>query len=70
LPEEDVPPKIRDLIAMLEQAGYERHSGKGSHRKFVHPTSKVKIVLSGPAGADAKHYQVRAVAQALEDAKS
>jgi predicted RNA binding protein YcfA (HicA-like mRNA interferase family) len=68
LPEEDVPPKIRDLVAMLEQAGYERHSGKGSHRKFVHP--KVKIVLSGPAGTDAKHYQVRAVAQALEDAKS
>jgi predicted RNA binding protein YcfA (HicA-like mRNA interferase family) len=55
---------------MLEQAGYERHSRKESHRKFVHPTSKVKIVLSGPAGADAKHYQVRAVAQALEDAKS
>jgi len=64
-----VPPKLRELMAALEQAGYERHSGKGSHRKFVHPESKVKIVLSGPAGADAKRYQIRAVAQALEEVK-
>jgi predicted RNA binding protein YcfA (HicA-like mRNA interferase family) len=70
VPQDDVPPTITDLAAMLQQAGYARHSGKDSHRKFVHPTAKVKIVISGSAGADAKHYQVRAVAQALEAAQS
>jgi predicted RNA binding protein YcfA (HicA-like mRNA interferase family) len=48
-----VPPKVRELVAMLEQAGYERHSAKGSHRKFVHPRFREKIILSGPLGADA-----------------
>jgi predicted RNA binding protein YcfA (HicA-like mRNA interferase family) len=32
---------------MLEGAGFENRGGKGSHRNFVHPNSKVIITISG-----------------------
>jgi predicted RNA binding protein YcfA (HicA-like mRNA interferase family) len=32
-----VPPKIRELIADLEKAGFVDRGGKGSHRNYVHP---------------------------------
>ena len=31
-----MPPKVRDLIAELERAGFVNRGGKGSHRNFVH----------------------------------
>jgi hypothetical protein len=31
-----VPPKIRELIADLQAAGFADRGGKGSHRNFVH----------------------------------
>lgn len=31
-----MPPKVRDLIAELEKAGFVDRGGKGSHRNFVH----------------------------------
>jgi predicted RNA binding protein YcfA (HicA-like mRNA interferase family) len=62
-----MPPKIRDLIAELERAGFVNRSGKGSHRNFVHPDVTCPITISGKPGDDAKHYQVRAVRQALRE---
>jgi predicted RNA binding protein YcfA (HicA-like mRNA interferase family) len=32
-----MPPKIRDLIAELERAGFIDRGGKGSHRDFCSP---------------------------------
>jgi predicted RNA binding protein YcfA (HicA-like mRNA interferase family) len=32
-----MPPKVRDIIADLEKAGFVNRGGKGSHRNFVHP---------------------------------
>ena len=55
-----MPPKIRDLIAELEGAGFMNRGGKGSHRNFVHPEAQKPITISGKLGDDAKHYQVRA----------
>ncbi|MCF6263881.1 MAG: type II toxin-antitoxin system HicA family toxin [Xanthomonadales bacterium] len=60
-----MPPKIRELISQLESAGFTNHGGKGSYRKFRHKNG-VNIVISGKAGADAKHYQVREVNSALK----
>ena len=60
-----MPPKIRELINQLESAGFNNHGGRGSHRKFRHK-SGVNIIISGKAGADAKHYQVREVSSALK----
>lgn len=64
-----MPPKVKDLIAELERAGFEDRGGKGSHRNFVHPSLPRPVTLSGKPGDDAKHYQVRAVRLALEELK-
>ena len=62
-----MPPKIRDLIAELQRAGFIDRGGKGSHRNFVHPKAQKPITISGKLGDDAKHYQVRAVRLALKE---
>jgi predicted RNA binding protein YcfA (HicA-like mRNA interferase family) len=64
-----MPPKIRELIAELDRAGFVDRGGKGSHRNFVHPRVSEPITLSGNPGDDAKHYQIRAVRRALEESK-
>jgi predicted RNA binding protein YcfA (HicA-like mRNA interferase family) len=64
-----MPPKIRELIAELEKAGFVNRGGKGSHRNFVHPRVQKPVIISGKLGDDAKHYQVRAVSLALEELK-
>lgn len=64
-----MPPKIRELIAVLEQAGFVDRGGKGSHRNFVHPNVEKPITIAGNPGDDAKHYQVRAVRRAIEESK-
>jgi len=60
-----MPPKIRELIRELESAGFQRAGGKGSHRKYRHP-SGVNISISGSLGGDAKHYQIRDVAHTIK----
>jgi predicted RNA binding protein YcfA (HicA-like mRNA interferase family) len=62
-----MPPKVRDLIAELEQAGFENRGGKGSHRNYVHPRLSKPITVSGKLGDDAKRYQIRAVRTAIAE---
>lgn len=64
-----MPPKVRELIAALVEAGFVDQGGKGSHRNFVHPKVPRPITISGNAGDDAKPYQVRAVAEAIEESR-
>jgi predicted RNA binding protein YcfA (HicA-like mRNA interferase family) len=64
---EQLPPKVRDLIARLERAGFENRGGKGSHRNFEHPKLKKPVTISGQPGDDARKYQVRAVEIAIEE---
>ena len=64
-----MPPKIRELIASLEGAGFVNRGGKGSHRNFLHPKVTKPVVLSGNLGDDAKRYQVRAVQLAIQEAR-
>lgn len=64
-----MPPKVRELIAELERAGFADRGGKGSHRNFVHPKVQKPVTISGKLGDDAKHYQVRAVRLVLEELK-
>ena len=49
----------------LTKVGFENRGGKGSHRNFRHPKG-VNITISGRAGNDAKHYQIRDVERAIE----
>jgi predicted RNA binding protein YcfA (HicA-like mRNA interferase family) len=64
-----VPPKIRELIAYLEKAGFVDRGGKGSHRNFVHPKVPRPVTISGRPGDDAKRYQIHAVEIAIEESK-
>jgi predicted RNA binding protein YcfA (HicA-like mRNA interferase family) len=60
-----VPRKIRQLVADLERAGWRLI--EGSHRKFAHPRSRNRVILSGQPGADALHYQEKHVKQAIRE---
>ena len=63
-----MPLKIRDLLKNLKRAGFKEIAGggKGSHRKFVRPNYPGAVTVSGQAGDDAKRYQEKDVAQAIE----
>jgi predicted RNA binding protein YcfA (HicA-like mRNA interferase family) len=45
-----MPPKVRELIAELERAGFVDRGGKGSHRNHVHPRLSKPITISGKLG--------------------
>lgn len=62
-----MPPKVRELIAQLEQAGFANRGGKGSHRNYVHPRLSKLVTISGKLGDDAKQYQIRAVNSAIAE---
>ena len=64
-----MPPKIRELVRELEQAGFSNRGGKGDHRNFVHPKVTKPITLSGKLGEDAKRYQEKAVRVAIEESQ-
>jgi predicted RNA binding protein YcfA (HicA-like mRNA interferase family) len=66
-----VPQKIRDLLKALRSAGFKEISGagKGSHRKLVHPKYSGAVTVSGNLGDDAKRYQEKQVAQAIEEVR-
>jgi len=68
--EEDLlPPKVRELIEELQQAGFVDRGGKGNHRNFVHSKISRPITISGKPGEDAKQYQIRAVRSAIKESK-
>lgn len=62
-----MPPKVRELIAQLEHAGFVDRGGKGSYRNYVHPRLSKPITISGKLGDDAKQYQIRAVRSAIAE---
>ncbi len=60
-----MPKKIRELKALLNQAGFVQRVGRGSHTVWSHPDLPMKVVLSGKDGDDAKPYQEKDVLAAL-----
>ncbi len=67
-----MPKKIRDLKALLRQAGWIEVSGggKGSHTKWAHPRVGRRVTLSGKDGNDALRYQEKDVARAVAEASN
>ena len=64
-----MPPKVKELIERLEQAGFANRGGNGSHRNFVHPKVTKPITVSGKSGDDARQYLVKAVEKAIAESK-
>jgi predicted RNA binding protein YcfA (HicA-like mRNA interferase family) len=65
-----MPRKIKELIQELESAGFVNRGGRGDHRNFTHPGVAKPVTISGRLGADAQHYQERAVRLAIEESRS
>ena len=63
-----MPKKIRQLIKMLEKAGFTNRGGKGSHRNFLHDKG-IFLTISGKLGDDAKNYQEKLVDQKIKESK-
>ena len=63
-----MPRKIRELIRDLEQAGFGKRGGKGSHRNYEHPVG-IRVTVSGQLGDDAKPYQEREVKRVIEESR-
>jgi predicted RNA binding protein YcfA (HicA-like mRNA interferase family) len=55
-----MPKKIRELVTLLEKAGFKNRGGKGIHRNYLHP-SGLRITLAGKPGSDALPYQEKEV---------
>ena len=66
---EKMPPKIRELIAQLEKAGFESRGGKWSHRNYIHRKTGKRITVSGKLSDDAKRYQERENRKAIEGSR-
>ena len=66
---DQMPPKIRKLENALKKAGFILLSGKGSHRKYVHPSGP-RVTISGKTGSDAHAYQVIAVREVLKTVRN
>ena len=64
-----MPPKKKQLIKKLENAGFVNRGRKGSHRNCVHPRVAKPVTISGKVGDDALRYQERDVKNAIEESK-
>ena len=59
-------PTIREIMTMLEQAGFVDRGGKGIH---LHPRVTKPITVSGKHGDDAQRYVVKAVQKAIDESQ-
>jgi predicted RNA binding protein YcfA (HicA-like mRNA interferase family) len=64
-----MPPKIKTLIKKLTENGFVERGGKGSHRNFSHPRCAQTVTISGKLNEDAKKYQEKIVAKAIQESK-
>jgi predicted RNA binding protein YcfA (HicA-like mRNA interferase family) len=66
-----MPKKVRELKAMLRQAGFVERTAKGSHKFFTHPSAPgVAVSVPGKDGDDAKRYLEKQVKVAIEQVES
>jgi predicted RNA binding protein YcfA (HicA-like mRNA interferase family) len=62
-----MPPKIRQLKAVLARAGFTMRPAKGSHTYWTHPALPGNsVTIAGKDGNDAKPYQIKDVEEQLE----
>ena len=64
-----MPPKVRELMILLEKYGFADRGGKGSHRVYYHPKYSRVVTILGKVGADAPKYQIKEVREAIDAIK-
>ena len=45
-----MPPKVRDVIRLIEQDGWFLVATKGSHRQYKHPMKSGRVTIAGHPG--------------------
>ena len=53
--------KVRDLIYLLESAGWRLRRTRGSHRQFRHPEKGMIVTVPGQPGKDIPVGTLRAI---------
>ncbi len=48
----DMPPKIRDVLQQLKDAGWQQVGQTGSHRQFKHPVYPGRVTVAGKPSDD------------------
>lgn len=44
--------KVKEVIKMLEEDGWQKVRQKGSHRQFAHPDKKGVVTINGKGSED------------------
>lgn len=47
-----MPPKVREILAMLGDDGWAQVGQKGSHRQFKHPRKPGRVTVTGKPSDD------------------
>jgi len=47
-----MPPKVRDVLQQLREAGWQQVQQTGSHRQFKHPARPGRVTVAGKPGDD------------------
>ena len=47
-----MPPKVRDIIRLIEQDGWFLVATRGSHRQYKHPAKPGRVTIAGHPGDD------------------
>lgn len=53
--------KVRAMIKIIEDDGWELKAQKGSHRQFKHPTKPGKVTINGKLHDDLDHFLVNSI---------
>jgi predicted RNA binding protein YcfA (HicA-like mRNA interferase family) len=61
--------KVRELIGLLESAGWRLKATKGSHRQFRHPTKGMVVTVPGQPGKDVPIGTLKAILRNAEPDK-
>jgi predicted RNA binding protein YcfA (HicA-like mRNA interferase family) len=68
-PFHSMPKKIREIKAILKQAGFMVREGKGSHSNWKHPLLPLVITIARRDDEDAPRYLERQVQAAIAQLK-
>jgi len=53
--------KVRELIRLLENDGWQLDRTRGSHRQFKHQTKAGTVTVAGKSGLDVPHGTLNAI---------
>jgi predicted RNA binding protein YcfA (HicA-like mRNA interferase family) len=53
--------KVRDLIGLLESAGWRLKRTRGSHRQFLHPEKGMVVTVPGQPGKEVPTGTLKAI---------